>query len=166
MTLVFLVSNYSTNQGPVEPLHPIIHCGVLEKNFRCAIVSKITDQTCNQIERLRCFEDLDNPKPPIILIDNGDEEKVQDLRSRLEYIARTSGKNDSRTIYCLLFLCVRRANLPVSVESNTVQLKHELTKNELDWLKRKYQSLNERFMNKAGVNPKLLISFNIFKRKF
>lgn len=136
------------------------------KNFRCAIVSKITDQTCNQIERLRCFEDLDNPKPPIILIDNGDEEKVQDLRSRLEYISRTSGKNDSRTIYCLLFLCVRRANLPVSVEMNTVQLKHELTKNELDWLKRKYQSLDERFINKAGVNPKLLISFNILKENF
>lgn len=136
------------------------------KNFRCAIVSKITDQTCNQIERLRCFEDLDNPKPPIILIDNGDEEKVQDLRSRLEYVSRTSGKNDSRTIYCLLFLCVRRANLPVSVKINTVQVKHELTKNELDWLKRKYQSLDERFINKAGVNPKLLISFNILKENF
>lgn len=136
------------------------------KKFRCAIVRKITDQTCNQIERLRCFEDLDNPKPPIILIDNGDEEKVQDLRTRLEYIARTSGKNDSRTIYCLLFLCVRRANLAVYVETNTVQLKHELSPQELEWLKRKYQTLNERFMNNEGVNPKLLISFNILKENF
>lgn len=136
------------------------------KNYRCAIVRKITDQTCNQIERLRCFEDLDNPKPPIILIDNGDEEKIQDLCSRLEYKARTTGKNDLRTIYCLLFLCVRRANLPLYTETNTVQLKHELSQKELDWLKRKYQSLNERFKNNEGVNPKLLISFNILKENF
>lgn len=118
------------------------------KNYRCAIVRKITDQTCNQIERLRCFEDLDNPKPPIILIDNGDEEKIQDLCSRLEYKARTTGKKDSGTIYCLLFLCVRRANLPLNTETNTVQLKQELSQKELDWLKRKYQSLNEKYIER------------------
>lgn len=134
--------------------------------YRCAVVRKITDQTCGQIERLRCFEESDNPKPLIILIDNGDEEKVDDLQARLENIARTSGKNDSGSIYCLLFLCVRRANLPVSTESGTVQLKHELSKKELEWLNEKNQFLDDRFLKNEGVNPKLLISFNILKENF
>ena len=132
------------------------------KKYRCCVVKKITDQTCKQIERLRCFEDLDNPKPPIILIDNEDEEKVQELHARLEH----KGKTDFRTTYCLLFLCVRRANLPAYVASNAVQLKHELSKKELDWLNRKYQTLNERFEKNEGVDPKLLISFNILKENF
>lgn len=132
------------------------------KRHRCCVIKKITDQTFSQIERLRCFEDLDNPKPPIILIDNGDEEKVQDLHARLEHKAKT----DSRTTFCVLFLCVRRANLPVSVGPNTVQLKHELSPKELDWLKRKYQKLNEEFEKNEGVNPQLLISFNILKENF
>ena len=132
-----------------------------KKRYRCCVVKKITEQTCDQIERLRCFEDLDNPKPPIILIDNLDEEKIQDLHARLDH----REKSDSRP-YCLLFLCVRRANLPNFAGINTVQLKHELSEKELEWLNKKYQTLNERFKNNEGVDPKLLISFNILKGNF
>lgn len=39
-------------------------------------------------------------------------------------------------------------------------------KNELDWLKRKYQLLDERFINKVGVNLKFFILFNILKENF
>lgn len=39
-------------------------------------------------------------------------------------------------------------------------------KNELDWLKRKYQFLDERFINKVGVNLKFFILFNILKENF
>lgn len=149
--------------GTTTARHTLWH---FRDKYRCAVVRKITDQTCGQIERLRCFEESDNPKPLIILIDNGDEEKVDDLQARLKNIARTSGKNDSGSIHCLLFLCVRRVNLPVSTESGQVQLKHELSKKELEWLKRKYQSLDDRYLKKEGVNPKLLISFNILKENF
>ncbi|XP_061196717.1 sterile alpha motif domain-containing protein 9-like [Saccostrea echinata] len=136
------------------------------KSYRCSLIRKITDQTCSQIERLKYFEDPNNPMPPILLIDNGDEEKVQDLHARLEYKARISCKNDTRAIYCLLFLCIRRANLPTFTDSHTVQLKHELSTKELEWLRRKYQSLDEMFRNNNGVDPKLLISFNILKENF
>eukprot|EP00105_Crassostrea_gigas_P041321 XP_019925469.1 PREDICTED: sterile alpha motif domain-containing protein 9-like [Crassostrea gigas] len=150
--------------GTTTARHTLWH---LRDKYRCAVVRKITDQTCGQIERLRCFEESNNPKPLIILIDNGDEEKIDDLQARLENIARTSGKNDSGSIYCLLFLCVRRANLPVSTESGQVQLKHELSKKELEWLKRKYQSLDDKYLKRESrVNPKLLISFNILKENF
>uniref|UniRef100_A0A8W8JSG5 Sterile alpha motif domain-containing protein 9-like n=1 Tax=Magallana gigas TaxID=29159 RepID=A0A8W8JSG5_MAGGI len=149
--------------GTTTARHTLWH---FRAKYRCAVVRKITDQTCGQIERLRCFEESDNPKPLIILIDNGDEEKVDNLQAHLEKIARTSGKNDSGSIYCLLFLCVRQANLPVSTESGEVQLKHELSKKELEWLKRKYQSLDDRFLKNEGVNPKLLISFNMLKENF
>ncbi|XP_056004003.1 sterile alpha motif domain-containing protein 9-like isoform X2 [Ostrea edulis] len=136
------------------------------KKYRCALIRKVTDQTCVQLDRLRFFEDPDNPKPPIILIDNGDEEKVRDLHARMEHRARTSGKSDAKRIYCLLLLCIRRANLPISTDSHTVQLKHELTAKELEWLRRKYQSLDEMYKNNKGVDPKLLISFNILKENF
>ncbi|XP_062605885.1 sterile alpha motif domain-containing protein 9-like isoform X2 [Saccostrea cucullata] len=136
------------------------------KSYRCSLIRKITDQTCSQIERLRYFEDPNNPLPPILLIDNGDEEKVQDLHARLEYKARISCKSDTKAIYCLLFLCIRRANLPTFTDSHTVQLKHELSTKELEWLRRKYQSLDEMFRNNNGVDPKLLISFNILKENF
>ncbi|XP_033729231.1 sterile alpha motif domain-containing protein 9-like [Pecten maximus] len=137
--------------------------------YRCCIVKQITDQTCDQIALLRNYDDPSNPKPPIVLLDNCDEENVQNLYASLENRARVAARRSETTpfsCFCVLLLCTRRTNLPKKIDDSVVLLKHELEPRELDWFNKKYESLEQKYQNENGVNPRLLISFNILKENF
>ncbi|XP_021343874.1 sterile alpha motif domain-containing protein 9-like [Mizuhopecten yessoensis] len=141
----------------------------LREKYRCCIVKQITDQTCDQIALLRNYEDPSTPKPPIILLDNCDEENVQNLYASLENRARLAAKRSETTpfpCFCVLLLCTRRTNLPTKTDKSVVLLKHELEPRELEWFNKKYESLEQKYQNENGVNPRLLISFNILKENF
>ncbi|CAL1541867.1 unnamed protein product, partial [Lymnaea stagnalis] len=55
----------------------------MRKEYRCCVVSTITDQTCDQLDEVRRFQD-NKPKPLLILIDNQDEDRWNQLRGNLE----------------------------------------------------------------------------------
>ena len=145
----------------------------LKGEFRCCVIKQIPDprQTCDQIVNLRNFEEPDSPKPPLVLIDNEDEEKVFQLCSYMNEKARREAR-DSRgkqKIFCVLVICVRMIVLPRKRDESKVglMLGHELQPEEAQWFRSKYEILEERFKKKQlGANPKLLISFNILKENF
>ncbi|XP_061187543.1 sterile alpha motif domain-containing protein 9-like [Saccostrea echinata] len=140
----------------------------LRKKYRCAVARRITEQTCDQIEKFRYYEESENPKPPIILIDNEDEEKLTNLFARLENRARILSRRSEAPckVYCVFLLCFRRANLPRNSLDHTFQLRHELNQQEQKWFQRKNDHLQEQYKTKGGVNPMLLISFNMLKENF
>ncbi|XP_069113691.1 sterile alpha motif domain-containing protein 9-like [Argopecten irradians] len=139
------------------------------EKYRCCIVKQITDQTCDQIALLRNYEDPTTPNPPIVLLDNCDEENIQNLYASLENRARVAARRSEATLFscfCVLLLCTRRTNLPKKIDESVILLKHELDPRELDWFNKKYESLEQKYENENGVNPRLLISFNILKENF
>ncbi|OWF34788.1 Sterile alpha motif domain-containing protein 9-like [Mizuhopecten yessoensis] len=140
----------------------------LKKEFRCCVVKKVTDQTCDQIIALRNYDESNSARPPVVLLDNCDEEGVIHLHAVLERRAREASIRSEQMIgtYCVLLICTRRTKLPMSVKEYTVLIRQELEQNELAWFQRKASVLERRFKDKEGVDPKLLISFNILKENF
>ncbi|XP_067676068.1 sterile alpha motif domain-containing protein 9-like [Haliotis asinina] len=140
----------------------------LKDKYRCCEVKQINDQTHEQIATLRGYEDPESPKPPLVLIDNQDDEKLGLLYSVLEDKARIAARSSDGilSVFCVLLVCQRRADLPIQCDSRNVLLKHELTKKELAWFEIKNAALEKRFKDDKTVDPKLLISFNILKEGF
>ncbi|KAJ8302519.1 hypothetical protein KUTeg_018915 [Tegillarca granosa] len=139
----------------------------LKTEYRCCYIKQLSEDTCDQITALRIFEDPETPKPPLVLIDNGDEEKIQNLYSRLEDKALIASRSNPLKVFCVLLLCTRRVNLPKQINNRSISLKHELDEKELDWFHRKNKALETHFGNSTGgCDPRLLISFNILKENF
>lgn len=140
----------------------------LRKEYRCAVVRRISDVTCEQINKLRTYSEQDTPKPPIVLIDNGDEDRLLTLCSQLEKRAKIVSRRfeDQCQVFCVLLLCIRRPNLPSYVNERSVQLRHDLEDMELDWFQKKGDILQKQHVQENGVDPRLLLSFNLLKQNF
>ena len=134
----------------------------LRQQYPCCTVKRITDQTAEQIQRLRTIANDDHPKPPIILLDNEDDESLEKLTDELLKIAR----NEDCPVYCLLLLCYRQIQLPFEKCPIRMTLRHELTNEDIRWFEEKNRQLHDTFEDKRGINPKFLIAFNIMKSNF
>ncbi|KAL3856813.1 hypothetical protein ACJMK2_011530 [Sinanodonta woodiana] len=143
----------------------------LKSEYRCCVLKNITDETCEQISAFRRYE-AEDPRPSVILIDNLEEEKVNRLYSQLEEKARVESRNSENPfkVFCLLLLCRRKTSLPMKDSKvkhrNSVMLHHELAENEIAWFHEKNRDLEEKHKLQNGVDPKLLLSFNIMKENF
>ena len=134
----------------------------LRRQYPCCVVKTITDQTADQIQRLRTIAGDDFPKPPIILLDNEDDESLEKLTDDLLRIAKTQ----DCPIFCLLLLCSRQIQLPFDKCRIRLTLKHELANEDIRWFEEKNRQLHDSFEDKTGINPKFLIAFNIMKSNF
>ncbi|KAK3606490.1 hypothetical protein CHS0354_041441 [Potamilus streckersoni] len=144
----------------------------LKSEYRCCVLKSITDETCEQISAFRRYE-AEDPRPSVILIDNLEEDKVNRLYSQLEEKARVEYRNSEKPfkVFCLLLLCRRKTTLAikdfkVKKDRNYVMLHHELAENEIAWFHEKNRDLEEKHKLQNGVDPKLLLSFNIMKENF
>ncbi|CAL1545561.1 unnamed protein product, partial [Lymnaea stagnalis] len=141
----------------------------LRKEYRCCVINTITDQTCDQLDELRRFNDP-TPQPLLIFIDNEDEDRCIKLQGSLEDKGRKRWRDsdESFDVYCTIILCIRRPSLPKQLKHGHIALRQELTKRELDWFKEKNDSLTTRFEKNGdtNINPKFLISFNILRENF
>ncbi|OWF34791.1 sterile alpha motif domain-containing protein 9-like [Mizuhopecten yessoensis] len=141
----------------------------LRKEYRCCVARRITDQTCDQILELRNYEESNSPRPPLVLLDNCDEEILVNLQSYLQRRAIEASIRSEEPIetFCVLLVCSRRTSLPRNyIKDQTVLIRQELDDQELDWFNRKAGVLKNRFEKDEGIDPKLLISFNILKENF
>ncbi|VDI25344.1 Hypothetical predicted protein [Mytilus galloprovincialis] len=127
-----------------------------------------TEQTVDQIIELRNFDEKDDPKPLLLLIDNGEEDKISDLFSILQNKAKIAARrsNSEIKVFCVLLLCIRRAIIPTQLDQGSIALKHFLSQKELFWFQTKRKSLNENYNDQKGIHPKYLISFNILTENF
>ncbi|GFO19776.1 sterile alpha motif domain-containing protein 9-like protein [Plakobranchus ocellatus] len=143
----------------------------LRTKYRCCLVHNITESTLDQLYELRRFGDL-KPMPPLVLMDNEDEEKYMNLRGNLEERARqlsgSTNMEDSSQVYFTILLCHRRASLPMQILKDQTILRQELKTRELKWFEHKSRELEKGYRTdrKKNVNPKFLISFNILKENF
>ena len=138
----------------------------MKSTYRCCIVKQITDQTVEQLTTFRNYDENDDPKPPLVLIENGDEEKVGELFALLQHRARIMARRSSdMKVFCVLLLCTRRTEIQ-SVDDTSVALKHELSAKELNWFRSRYKDLEKQFQSQTGTDPRFLISFNILKENF
>ncbi|XP_071087481.1 sterile alpha motif domain-containing protein 9-like [Haliotis cracherodii] len=139
----------------------------LKEKYRCCVVRKISDETSTQIAKLRGYDEPTTRKPPLILIDNEEEDRVQQLLLELEEKAKVASRYEEYfKVFCVVLWCRRGVNLTRSHEGQKVLLKHELQKWELEWFQKKYDNLEKKFNEDKKVDPKLLISFNILKTNF
>ncbi|XP_076444629.1 sterile alpha motif domain-containing protein 9-like [Babylonia areolata] len=137
------------------------------KEVRCCVIKRITDQTCDQIARFRNFQEQSQPQPPLVLIDNEDEEKVFQLCSQMNEKARREARDRGIHVFCVLIICVRMVEFPRKRDRSKVMLGHALQTNEIQWFRTKYEILEERYKKQQlSLHPKLLISFNILKENF
>ena len=146
----------------------------LRKKFRCAIVKNVTNQTCSQILRFRAYGEAAQvkPKPVIIMLDNLDDDKITQLFAEVgekaKHLNRDTG-DDPFAIICVFLNVLRRSKPPSQYHqrsSERIILKQELTQEEQLWFKEKYKKLEEQFTHNLGEDPKMMISFNIFKEGF
>lgn len=133
----------------------------LRSKYPCCCVNKITNQTADQIQKLRTIANEDSPKPPLILLDNEDDERTEKLLDDLARIA----KNENCKVFCMLLLCCRKIRPPYE-KSVSMTLKHELLPEEIVWFERKHKDLHDAYEKKTGVHPNFLIAFNIMKSNF
>ncbi|XP_060084570.1 sterile alpha motif domain-containing protein 9-like [Ylistrum balloti] len=141
----------------------------LRKEYRCCITRRVTDQTCDQIVELRNYEESDSARPPLVLLDNCDEEILVNFQSYLQRRAREASIRSEEPIetFCVLLVCSRRTSLPRNyIKDQTVLIRQELDEQELEWFNKKAGVLRTRFEKDEGIDPKLLISFNILKENF
>ena len=139
----------------------------LRKTVRCCVIKQITDQTYDQIARFRNFEEQSRPQPPLVLIDNEDEEKVFELCSHMNEKARREARDRRFQVFCVFIICIRMTELPKKEFSSKIKLGHGLKTNEVQWFRSKYEALEERYRKQQlSLHPKLLISFNILKEGF
>ncbi|VDI58874.1 Hypothetical predicted protein [Mytilus galloprovincialis] len=139
--------------------------------FKCCIVKEFTERTIDNILDLRDFEEgTDDLKPPIVLIDDFNSDKLESLLSSFRNkIAFKRDQNRDRYAFCVFILCIRKAIIPLSSNPTrypSVNLKHLLCANELNWFQKKAKYLEGQFQSKDWPEPKVLISFNILKVNF
>jgi hypothetical protein len=102
-----------------------------------------------------------DPKPPLVLIENGDEEKVAELFALLQHRARIMARRSSdMKVFCVLLLCTRRTHIQ-SVDDTSVSLKHELSAKEVDWFRNRYKDLEKQFQGQTGTDPRFLNGLNV-----
>ena len=141
------------------------------RTHRCAIVRNISEQTHDQIITLWSFKD-ERAKPVLVLLDNEDEEKSKVLMAMLEESTKQMTRDEAGRLpspICVFLVCSRHSKLPGNIAplgTMAVSLKHELDTKETLWFKKKYQELETNHQQDSGVDPKLLISFNILKENF
>ena len=139
--------------------------------YRCAIlrIASSPDSVARQIYDLWSYKEA---TPVLILLDNEDDEQIDMVQAALEDRVKTATQKSGHMlpdIMCLLLLCRRRSRLQeseVPMATASVLLKHELNGGELEWFLNKAKQLERNHSQNNGIDPKLLISFNILKKEF
>ena len=146
--------------------------------FRCAVVTKIDDSTCNELLHLANVGYDDNSKfsrrPPVLaLVEDTDDFLFREFQSQVREIVNKRPRTESP--FCVLLYC-KEAQEPLVCHSKeretSVYLEQHLRKEEVEWFKDKYTEMKGKFHHKdpehdfetyANDN---LISFMIMKENF
>jgi len=162
----------------------------MRKEYRVAAVHNCVDhrsstqrsRLARQILKLYQHEEMSEdakPRPVLLLLDNPDEETEYCLIGELvEMAKRIKTYGEQNQLVCVFLVCLRTTQSKQTVrvheskkgrksDPSQVCLLHSLSEREREWFQRKDKALQEDFDRYPdGVNPKLLISFNILKENF
>ena len=138
----------------------------LHRDFRCAVINRLTNDTVNQIMAFRRYgyEQSANPGRVVLLLENQDSESMRVFLVSLE--RETSYIRDDGLAF-LLIHC-KRTNEPEKlqkIEENKqcVAVQHKLTTEESIWFKQKTEELEKRNVFSEKYSPELLLAFMVMK---
>lgn len=143
------------------------------KQYRCAIITKITDRTAKNVLSLLQHKETSNTKPLLILIDELLQSNItfEGLMRQLHNEYRSDRTLNG--LVCCFLVCQRENEIQdeklndsqqVYRAGNVVeQLKQKLTDDEIDWMDRKYEKLEKKG---AKYKPQYLLPFMILREGF
>lgn len=138
----------------------------LRQDYRCCVVNKITNQTCDQIGRFRVLgeenDEENDIKPVLVLLDDNNEDAIAQFVDDLE----NESYNYNCDSFCVLLICFRVSALPLDRPAKYVMLRQVLSKDEHCWFQKSYDNLITKYNQNRGCNPKTLLAFNIMKENF
>ena len=138
------------------------------REFRCAEVKRVTEDTVMQIMSFRSHGYLPDqkPGPTVLLLENLDSDTMRLFLIKLERETRYI-KDDG--IVFLLLHC-KRTNEPKKLlekesKNNTicVDVVHNLSPKERDWFKKKTDDLEKRLVFSEKDSPEHLLAFMVMK---
>jgi hypothetical protein len=99
----------------------------LRETYRCCVVNKITNQTCDQIGRFRKLgekEDEDSDiRPILVLLDSNNEDAILQFVDDLE----NEREKYNCDLLCVLLICFRVSALPLDKPSRYVMLRQNVS---------------------------------------
>jgi len=145
--------------------------------YRCAVVTKIDDNTSKELLILRKVgygEDTELRIPPVLaLVEDTDDFLFRELRSQVVALANKLPRTEWPV--CVFLYC-KDTQKPYDCHSKekgtSVFLEQHLSDREVGWFKRKYREMKGKFHNKDPVSDfeayanDNLISFMIMKENF
>lgn len=143
------------------------------KQYRCAIISKITERTAKNVLSLWQHKETKDAKPLLLLVDELLQSDVtfESLVRQLHNEYRANPTLDG--LVCCFLVCQREneikdevtnENQIINRSGNIVeQLKQKLTDKEVYWMDRKYERLEKKG---AEYKPDYLLSFMILREGF
>ena len=146
--------------------------------YRCAVVTKIDDSTCEEILLLRKvgYEDdnkLSSRPPVLALVEDTDDFLFREFRSQVVEQANKLPRTESPV--CVFLYC-KETQKPYDCHlkevGTSVYLEQQLSEEEVDWFKDKYTEMKGKFHHKDPESDfetyanENLISFMIMKENF
>ncbi|KAK7482282.1 hypothetical protein BaRGS_00026525 [Batillaria attramentaria] len=129
----------------------------LHKEYKCCLVKRITNETARQVVTL--YEFADTATPVLLMLDNEDDEKIDQLQRNLEEECQNKGIYG---LVCVFLLCSRRVTLPQEHHYKNILLKQELTPREKQFFLDKHEELKRN----GTANLDNLLGLNIMKENF
>ena len=145
--------------------------------YRCAVVTKIDDNTCKEILHLRKIgygEESEAPYPPVLaLVEDTDDFLFRELQSQVVEHASKRPKTD---LPVCVFLYCKSTQTPLEChlkeKATSVYLEQHVSPEEVNWFKDKYTEMKQKFYKKDPKHDfetyanENLISFMIMKENY
>lgn len=146
--------------------------------YRCAVVTKVDNATCDELLLLRKIGYEDSSKfsscPPVLaLVEDTDDFLFREFRTQVVELAYKLSRTESPV--CVFLYCKETQN-PYECHSKeretSVSLEQNLSQREIDWFKDKYTEMKGKFHHKDPEQDfetyasEKLISFMIMKENF
>nr|XP_006825609.1 PREDICTED: sterile alpha motif domain-containing protein 9-like [Saccoglossus kowalevskii] len=144
----------------------------LRKQYRCAVVCRVTANTANQLIRLWTYKEIGFKlcTPIVVVVEELDEAVFRELLIQIDDVCTKKGIINIRRPVCVMIHCKRYIyNDPTvkrQMQLDSVTLKHELTENERTWFVNKLEQLETNYTSLDEIESKHLISFMILKENF
>ena len=137
------------------------------RQYRCAVVNRVTNDTVNQIMALRrySYDKSEHPGTVVILLENLSLESMSLFLINLE----REIKNMTDEGLAFVLLHCKRTNEPEKFHNeknhHCVTVHHKLSEDERKWFRQKIEDLEKRQMFSEKDSPELLLAFMVMKEE-
>ncbi|XP_030850379.1 sterile alpha motif domain-containing protein 9-like [Strongylocentrotus purpuratus] len=140
----------------------------LHRQYRCAVVNRVTNDTVSQLVALHKYgyEEGQKPGPVVLLLENLDSET---MRSFLISLERETRYLENNGLAFVLIHCKRTSEPERHQQKEeskpSICVEHTLTEEENQWFTKKTKDLEQRNVFNEKESPELLLAFMVMKKE-